>query len=90
MGCLCHITRQRTEKYVPIVLTIGNYYKYMGRPVKIVSGQYWGTYGLSNHWSWRTVLPDGSLHKNKCSGYGGSNFIPITEKRSIKICKKEG
>jgi len=40
-----------------------------GRTVKITSGQYWGTYGLSNFWHWREVLPDGSLGKEE-SGYG--------------------
>lgn len=41
-----------------------------GRRVKIVDGQYWGTHGLSNHWSWREVQADGSLSEKKESGYG--------------------
>lgn len=40
-----------------------------GRNVKIVSGQYWGTHGLSNFWYWREVLKDGTLGKEE-SGYG--------------------
>jgi hypothetical protein len=32
-----------------------------GRLVEIVSGAYWGTHGLSNHWTWREVRTDGSL-----------------------------
>jgi len=40
-----------------------------GYPVKVVDGQYWGTYGLSNFWSWRRVKPDGSLGR-LVSGYG--------------------
>lgn len=34
--------------------------------IEIVSGQYWGTYGLSNFWYW-TVIETGET-KN---GYGG-------------------
>lgn len=32
-----------------------------GRIVKVTAGQYWGTFGLSNHWTFREVMPDGSL-----------------------------
>lgn len=38
--------------------------------VEIVDGQYWGTHGLSNHWSWRRVLPNGNLCAATESGYG--------------------
>jgi hypothetical protein len=38
--------------------------------VKIVSGQYWGKYGLSNFWHWREVLANGSLSETDESGYG--------------------
>ena len=41
-----------------------------GRTVEITSGQYWGTYGLSNFWHWREVLPDGSLSTRDECGYG--------------------
>lgn len=41
-----------------------------GRTVEIVSGQYWGEHGLSNHWSWREVLPEGGLAEKVESGYG--------------------
>jgi hypothetical protein len=34
--------------------------------IEIVSGQYWGTHGLSNHWRWR-VVSNGEIH----AGYGG-------------------
>jgi hypothetical protein len=33
--------------------------------IEIVSGQYWGTHGLSNHWRWR-VVSTGEIH----AGYG--------------------
>jgi hypothetical protein len=41
-----------------------------GRLVQITSGQYWGEHGISNHWSWREVLPDGSLSGKEEHGYG--------------------
>jgi len=41
-----------------------------GRKVKIVGGQYWGTHGLSNHWSWRAVKSNGKLKKKVEHGYG--------------------
>jgi hypothetical protein len=28
-----------------------------GRKVKIISGQYWGTHGLSNFFNWKPLLP---------------------------------
>lgn len=40
-----------------------------GRRVRIVNGQYWGEYGLSNFWYWREVLPDGTLGPEE-HGYG--------------------
>lgn len=36
---------------------------------KVIDGQYWGTYGLSNFWTWQRVNADGSLGKKE-SGYG--------------------
>lgn len=41
-----------------------------GRKVKIVDGQYWGTYGLSNFWYWQEILEDGSLSETTEHGYG--------------------
>lgn len=40
-----------------------------GRMVKITSGAYWGEHGLSNHWFWKEVLPDGKLGEEEY-GYG--------------------
>lgn len=35
---------------------IGKYYMHPDDGlIKIVSGQYWGMYGLSNHWRWQVV-----------------------------------
>jgi hypothetical protein len=44
-----------------------------GRTVEITGGQYWGTYGLSNFWYWREVMPDGSLSEIEEHGYGWSD-----------------
>jgi hypothetical protein len=40
-----------------------------GRTVEVVDGQYWGKHGISNFWSWREVLSDGTLGEQE-SGYG--------------------
>ena len=40
-----------------------------GKTVKITDGRYWGTYGLSNFWYWREVLPDGTLSDVLEQGY---------------------
>ena len=51
-------------------LKIGKIVKHPdGRKVKIVDGQYWGEYGLSNHWSWKEVKKNGKLGKLE-HGYG--------------------
>tara|TARA_R110000822_G_scaffold73771_20_gene177405 strand:- start:577 stop:837 length:261 start_codon:yes stop_codon:yes gene_type:complete len=44
-----------------------------GRTVKLGGGAYWGTYGVSNHWEWNEVFPDGSLGPRE-HGYGWNAF----------------
>jgi len=39
------------------------------RIVRIVDGQFMGTHGVSNHWTWKEILPDGSLGEEE-HGYG--------------------
>lgn len=41
-----------------------------GYKVKIIGGSYWGNYGLSNHWSWKRVLDNGTLDTKIEYGYG--------------------
>ena len=41
-----------------------------GYKVKIISGQFWGEYGLSNFWYWRKVLKNNKLSKKVYCGYG--------------------
>lgn len=51
-------------------LRVGKSVKHQdGRTVKIVAGQYWGTDGVSNFWSWREVKSDGTLGPIE-EGYG--------------------
>jgi hypothetical protein len=40
-----------------------------GRTVEITEGQYWGTYGISNHWRWKEVMADGTYGPEE-HGYG--------------------
>ena len=48
----------------------GRYTDKNGRPVEVVSGQFMGTHGISNHWSWRLVKKDGTLGTRVYHGYG--------------------
>lgn len=44
---------------------------YSGRTVRITSGQFWGSSGgISNHWHWREIMPDGSLSETEEACYG--------------------
>jgi hypothetical protein len=40
-----------------------------GRTVKIISGAFWGTYGLSNFWYWQEILPNNKFGPTE-HGYG--------------------
>ena len=66
------------DGYLPCAeYEIGKLYMYhpgeKKRPylVKLVGGMFWGEHGLSNHWSWKKVLPGGKLGNEEC-GYGGA------------------
>lgn len=68
-------------------IEIGEVYMYCpdgckrGHRVKITGGQYWGTFGMSNHWMWRRVLRNGKLGKQE-SGYGGAfKYIKKAKKK---------
>lgn len=59
------------EIFGPAPFAVGDVVRHpSGRQVRIVDGQYWGTHGLSNFWSWREVLPDGNLSETIERGYG--------------------
>lgn len=67
---------------------VGEYRLIDGQPCRIVSGQYWGQFGLSNHWSWKVVLPNGSLSKEEKSGYGDSNWKKLSRRQAIRLAQK--
>mgnify|MGYP007061003790 CR=1 FL=1 len=46
--------------------------------VKIISGQYWGVHGLSNHWTWVPVDDEGNPTGEPRSGYGWRPQPPST------------
>ena len=72
--------RELTEEFIDgSTLTVGAIVKHPdGRTVKITSGQYWGTHGVSNFWYWREVKPDGSLGEEE-HGYGWEPDPPEEE-----------
>ena len=67
--------KQMTEEgFGKSTLKVGKTVKHSdGRTVKIVDGQYWGEYGISNFWRWREVKDDGTLGPKEC-GYGCDAF----------------
>lgn len=40
---------------------VGKAYLHKGRPVFVTGGYYMGNRGVSNHWSYRVINPDGTL-----------------------------
>lgn len=83
--------RNLTEKFFGNSLEIGKYFIYKGKPIKITHGYFLDPiyHRLSNHWTWRMVLPSGKLGK-KGEGYGGNSevFKPITRQEAIGVAKK--
>lgn len=54
----------------PCKMEIGKIVKHPdGYKVKIIDGQYWGTYGISNFWYYKRILKNGKLGREQC-GYG--------------------
>lgn len=66
-----------------------------GDIIKIISGQYYGTYGISNFWHWKLRNKNESWSKDEFCGYGGPWIEvedPDMEKREkllAKLTKKE-
>ena len=62
--------RMMEDLYGEAPFAVGDVVKHSkGHMVKIIGGQYWGTFGLSNFWYWRKVNDDETLGKKEC-GYG--------------------
>lgn len=72
-------------------LKIGKYFLYKEKPIKILSGYFLDpTYHrLSNYWTWRRVLSNGSLGIMG-SGYGANDevFKPVTKQEAIRLAKE--
>lgn len=69
---LYDLARNLTEEYYGNDLRIGGHFNHPDHGhIVITDGQFWGTYGLSNFWSWRKVSDDGTVSKERFSGYGG-------------------
>lgn len=87
---LRNIAKDLTHKYFGNSLKVGGYFIYRNRPIKITDGQFMGTYGLSNFWHWKEVLPSGYLSKKEKNGYGGNDsiFKPISKNKAIKLAIK--
>jgi hypothetical protein len=59
------------EKTLKPTLKIGKIVQHPdGYLVKIIDGQFWGEYGVSNFWHWKRVLKNGKLSKKVECGYG--------------------
>jgi len=87
MTCPPAWVRELTEEVLggpPVA--IGQYRIIDGQPVKITAGQYWGTYGLSNFWHWRSVLPNGALGTEH-HGYGNDNWPHCTREEAIAVAR---
>ena len=88
---LDNVAQNMTEEYLGNSLKTGKYFLYKGKPIKIVSGAFLDPIHkrLSNYWTWRKVLSNGSLGMLG-SGYGGNDeiFKPITKKEAIKLAKE--
>lgn len=70
-GSISPWVRELTESIYGPSLAIGQSVMHPdGRQVRIIRGQFWGEFGLSNWWQWKEVLPNGSLAKTVESGYG--------------------
>ncbi len=72
-----------TESILPNNLVIGKYYIINNKPAKLIKGQYWGTYGLSNCWSWKYIIT-GRLSRKEVSGYGGS-WEEISKEKAYRL-----
>jgi len=70
MHALECLAKELTGQYYPCRMAVGKDVRHPdSRMVRVTSGQYWGTYGLSNWWEWREVKADGTLGPTEC-GYG--------------------
>lgn len=88
---LDNVAQNLAEEYLGNSLEIGKYFLYKGKPIKVLSGQFLDPMykRLSNYWTWRRVLSNGSLGIMG-SGYGANDevFKPVTKQEAIKVAKR--
>jgi len=82
---LFKLAKEVINKFRPLYgyYKIGMYCEREGKIIKIISGQFMGLYGVSNHWYWKEVLPDGNLSEETFNGYGGSDDA-LSEQDALK------
>lgn len=87
---LTKVVRDLKREYFGNSLKIGGYYIYKHRPIRVTHGQFIDPefQTLSNHWTWREVLPGGELGKEG-EGYGGDDrvFKCITKHQAIVLAR---
>ena len=87
---LTKVAQSLTEKYFGNSLEIGKYFIYKGKPIKIISGCFLDPvyYHLSNRWTWRKVLSNGSLGK-KGEGYGENDEVVMEAQMLIDMFSRD-
>lgn len=67
-------------------MRVGEVRMIKGRLSLLTHGSYMGQYGVSNHWTWRTIRKDGTLGK-EYNGYGVGldTSDPIKHEVIIKV-----
>lgn len=87
---LAKLVRDLTREYFGNSLKIGGYYIYKHRPIRVIHGQFRDPefQTLSNHWTWREVLPSGELGWES-DGFGGDErvFKSITKHQAIVLAR---
>lgn len=98
MHPLNRLARNLIEEFLPSNMAVGSYYLYRkdgkgkGVPVKVIDGYYLDpVYGrVSNHWTWKRILPSGQMSRRSMSGYGGDpDFKAINKKQALKLARRK-
>jgi uncharacterized protein involved in tellurium resistance len=56
-----------------------------GRLGIITSGQYYGTYGISNFWNGKIIDSEGNMTNEKFCGYdNGCDWVKVKDKYTVK------
>lgn len=87
--------RELTLEYFANDLEVGSYFiirphgelDKLGIPIFIVDGEFWGKYGLSNHWKYQVVNPDGTLQEEIFSSYGSRvpHWMKVSKQDAVNM-----